>query len=283
MKKISKAASLLLNDPVSLLKIGYAQAMRKVGHTPEAPVIKERNGVKFEFDFDYGPQIKIMYFDAYEPLTIRAMRKFLKTGDTFIDAGANIGFISWVAAGIVGKEGQVHSFEPSSRDFDRLSKLPAQNPGHKIICHRMALGEKKEIKDMDIAKSTWVGWNTLVPTFMRKNDFQETIQVQVVRLDDYIRENEKSLGRIAMIKIDTEGFEFFVLKGLQHFFENTAIRPAILCEVTPRANGLMGIRMPELWDYLSRYGYQCYSLCNYRQKIDLANLTEQSDVLFLAG
>lgn len=281
MNRISKAASLLFHDPLALMKMGYARARCKTGHAPSAPVVKERNGVKFEFDFDYGPQIKIMYFDAYEPLTLRAMRKFLQPGDTFIDAGANIGFISWVAAGMVGKEGQVHSFEPSARDFARLKKLSDMNPGHKIICHPVALGEKKEIKDMDIAKSTWVGWNTLVPAFMREDSFKETIQVQVTRLDDYIREHEKQMGRIAMIKIDTEGFEFFVLKGLRHFFENQKNRPAILCELTPRANGLMGIPMSDFYEYMSQYGYQGYDLCNYRQKIDLANLKEQQDALFV--
>lgn len=283
MSRIVKAASLLLNDPVSLLEMGCNQMKSKMGSVPSAPVVKEKNGIKFEFDFDYGPQLKLMYFDVYEPLTIRALRKFLKKGDTFIDAGANIGFISWVAAGLVGKEGQVHSFEPSNRDFEQLKKISEMNPEYKIVCNRMALGEKKEMKDLDVSKSTWVGWNTLVPAFMRKNDFQETIQVQVVRLDDYIREHESRLGRIAMIKIDTEGFEFFVLKGLQHFFENSSNRPAILCEVTPRANGLMGIGMSDLERWMTSYGYHCYSLCNYRERVDLANLSQQSDVLFLAG
>ena len=84
-----------------------------------------------------------------------------------------------------------------------------------------------------------------------------------------------------MIKIDTEGFELFVLKGLQNFFEDNQNRPVIICEITPRANSLMGIRLDELSDYMHRYNYKAYSLLDMKTKIDVSVLKEQTDVLFL--
>jgi hypothetical protein len=86
-----------------------------------------------------------------------------------------------------------------------------------------------------------------------------------------------------MIKIDTEGFEYFVLKGLSEVFKNNKTRPAILCEVTPRANAMMDVTMNDLAGYMSSFGYQAYSLFNTRTKLDIAGLHDQTDVLFLAG
>ena len=85
-----------------------------------------------------------------------------------------------------------------------------------------------------------------------------------------------------MIKIDTEGFEFFVLKGLQGFFEDPQNRPPILCEITPRAHGLMGIRLEELTNYLQAYGYHAHNLLNLK-RINIPVLKAQTDVLFLSG
>ena len=69
-----------------------------------------------------------MFFGAYEPLTVAAIKKYLREGDTFIDVGANIGFISSIAAGIVGTRGQIHSFEPVPRDFERLKGFSLMTP-----------------------------------------------------------------------------------------------------------------------------------------------------------
>ena len=60
----------------------------------------------------------------------------------------------------------------------------------------------------------------MVPALMGGGTCIETIKSPVIRLDDYLREREGAIGRVTLIKIDTEGFEFPVLKGLQGFFES---------------------------------------------------------------
>ena len=277
-----KAAALLRHNPALLAGIVYANAVSRIAGTPKHPVQKEINGVKFEFDFSLGPQIRQMYFNAYEPLTLAAMKQFLRKGDTFLDVGANMGFIASIAAGIVGKQGQVHCFEPSPADFERLKKLPLLNPDYKIFINPCAAGEKKEIVNMDISNLSWVGWNTLVPNFMRRNACKESVPVEVIRLDDYIRKKRGEMGRIGVIKIDTEGFEFFVLKGLEKFFEEERERPVILCEITPRANGLMGVDMADVAGTMDQYGYHAYSYVNWKTRVALTDLQVQTDVIFLA-
>ena len=61
--------------------------------------------------------VRYMYTGSYEIETYLALKKFLKPGDTFIDIGGNIGYITALAAGIVGKTGEVHAFEPIKKYF----------------------------------------------------------------------------------------------------------------------------------------------------------------------
>ena len=66
------------------------------------------------------------------------MEKYLSYGDTFIDIGANIGYLSMIGANIVGKDGAVHAFEPVPHYFKILEKLAKMNSGYKIIVNPIA-------------------------------------------------------------------------------------------------------------------------------------------------
>lgn len=281
MNRGHKAARLLLHNPALLAEILLGWLVQRFTPSPRGSIVKEERGVKFIFDFEHGPQMQQMYFSLYEPLTVAAMRRFLSKGDTFLDIGASVGYLSWIAAGLVGQRGQVHCFEPNVQDFQKLEEFRLANPERRIFSNPYALGEARGVADMDVSGLDWVGWNTLVPNFMRKSAYKETIQVEVRTLDDYIAERFETIGRITTIKIDTEGYEFFVLKGMRSFFGDADHRPAVICEVAPRANGLMGITMEDLSHLMARYGYKAYSLLDYRTEIDLTGLKEQTDVIFL--
>ena len=236
-RKIMKAASLLASNPRLFFKrlVGEIKATRQL---PKSPIQKKINGIIFEFDFDYDPAIKRMYFGIYELETVEVMKKVLKIGDTFLDAGANIGYLSAIGGGLVGKTGQVHSFEPVPEYFQRLKKVAMMNRDYKIVVNQCALGEERGRAKIDVTNLPNIGWNTIVPGFMSNATRKKSIEVPVYRLDDYIK--EKGLDKISLIKIDTEGFEFPVLKGLQGYFESTGHRPVILCEIAPPAYPLLG-------------------------------------------
>lgn len=233
----------------------------------------------FECDFTMDHAVRLMYHDIYEVDIVNVMRKFLKNGDTFIDVGSNIGYLSAVGLGIVGREGHVHSFEPVPQYFRRLQKVNTLNPEYHIVPNACALGEKEATASINITNLSNIGWNTLVPGMMNQETIKQTIDVPVLRLDDYIA--DKNVDNIGMIKIDTEGYEFPVLKGCSRYFVTPSHRPAILVEIAPSAYRLLGVTLDELQTFMAGYHYTAFHVHQLRQPIDISTLTSTTNVLFL--
>ena len=63
-----------------------------------------------------------MWAGAYETELVSLLKKTLKSGMTFLDLGANIGYFSVIAAALVKDHGHVHAFEPMPQNLARLRK-----------------------------------------------------------------------------------------------------------------------------------------------------------------
>lgn len=244
--------------------------------------LKKIGDVVFSFDFGF-PEVdesyfRQIYFDLYELSTSRALKKFLKEGDTFIDIGANIGYITAMGANLVGKTGQIHSFEPIPLYFDHLKKIADANPDYNITINNCALGENVGTAKIDFAKPPHIGGSTLILNSLHSHIPVETIEVLVARFDQYAK--EKGLEKISLIKIDTEGFEYPVFKGMQNYFENTIHRPVIICEFVPDAYARIGYTVEQLVEYMKKYGYEAYNVFNDRLKIDITKINKTTDIIW---
>ena len=114
----------------------------------------------------------------------------------------------------------------------------------------------------------------MIKTFIDKVD--EVYEVRTLRLDTYLKERE--IDKVSLIKIDVEGYEYNVLKGLENFLTKTKNKPPIICEIAVPPHGYS---ISELNDYMIKYGYQAHNICNNRKKIDIRKLSEMTDVVFL--
>lgn len=274
--KIGKSAGSALREPA----LYYRKLRSKVCPLPGPLAQDKTNGVFFEYDFNYDMQVKAMYYGFYEFYLVRTMKRLLKKGGIFIDVGASIGYISSIAAGLVGESGQVHSFEPVPRHFERLQNFVKNNNRYNIVANNSALGDREGTADIAVSNTLNIGWNTMVPNLITKELTKEKIEVPVQRLDAYIKNN--GLDKISLIKIDTEGFEFPVLRGLKGYFENTASYPPIICELDPDAYPLLGYEIDELSDYMEKYDYQPFSMVNNKKKIAVRELKKTTNVVFIS-
>jgi len=247
--------------------------------------LKDIFGVKYYYDFEYlgqglGP--KQMYFNCYEIATVEFMRKTLQPGDTFIDVGANVGYLTAVGMSIVGKKGEVHSFEPIKEYFNYITKIKESNNEYKLYVNNIALGSKSGFETIDFSKPPHFGGSSIVKGLIRNANRSirtEKVKIKVKRLDEYIKDNK--LKSVSLIKIDVEGYEYSVLKGLQGYFETTSFRPVIICEITPSAYKLLEININKLLEYMQMYGYKPYNIINIKKEIDIRQFKCGKDVVFI--
>ena len=215
------------------------------------------------------------YAEVYETQEVAFLRKLLRPGQTVIDVGANIGYITCVALDKVGPSGQVHAFEPVPEYFHRLERQAQLNPGFRVFPVNCAAGKEEGVMSISLSNDGNIGWNTLVPGFMPPEQIRQQVSVRVRALDDYI--GEAGLEMVHFIKIDAEGFEFYVLQGLRNCLRS--YRPILLCEVAPAAYPLLGCTLTDVREFL--YEMQCQTTDLELRPLELEALERSTNILLL--
>ena len=91
---------------------------------------------------------------------------------------------------------------------------------------------------------------------------------------------KKKISKISLIKIDVEGFDYFLLKGLTKFFESSKESlPPLIIEIAPSVYPLIDKKLVDLENLMRQYNYYAYSL-DEKYKVDIKKLTNSKDVLF---
>jgi len=196
-----------------------------------------------------------MAFGLYELETARALRAFLRAGDTFVDAGANIGYFSLMAAKCVGPEGTVHSFEPFPENRSRLIDHAQMNGVQGIVqVHPQALsnfdGEMSLHRYADPAAN-----HGQVTAFPQSGQQTKPVTAHAVSLDKHLPGVFPRL-----IKMDVEGSELAALQGMRRILE--AAKPAVIIEFNPVTSRQAGIREMDIVELLMSAvpQYRCRAL-----------------------
>ncbi len=151
-------------------------------------------------DTDFAPGI--LYNRDYEPHVRRAIAERLREGQTFVDIGANVGCISFLAAKLVGPTGRVVSFEPNPNNLQRLYAGTVLNRFANIRIMPYAVSDARTIFSLSEGSS-----NTVV---MEAHGVDtNSVYAQSVVPDEELAH----LPTIDIIKIDIEGHEPHALRG----------------------------------------------------------------------
>lgn len=179
----------------------------------------------------------------------------LREGETFVDAGANIGMLTLLAASCVGASGVVHAIEPNPSAMARLSAAVERNHLGCVRLHRVGLSDRdEELVLRVVTQHTGLGTFADVPAEERAAITAEH-RVHVLRGDDLLA---GKLLAPAVLKIDVEGFECRVLRG----FEKTLLehRPAVVIEAIGSQLARAGASLEELFSILHGHGYRAFAL-----------------------
>jgi FkbM family methyltransferase len=237
-----------------------------------------KNNLNFDLDLDLSPFCHDMYFGLYEMEITRLMNHFLRPGDSFVDIGANIGYFTWIGAGLVTAKGQVHSFEPVFGYFGRLQSLKDLNPGFPFTFNNIALGSSAGTLRMYVNNAN-IGNNTLVKNFIAADEIKNEIEVGVKTFDQYA--GSCAIGSVRLIKIDVEGFEFEVLKGMDRFLRSAGNSPVIICELNPAIYPDLGYTSRDLLEFMADHGYTPRDLLDPEKKLTPEECDVRRDAVFV--
>ena len=185
--------------------------------------------------------VKGQYFAhvPYEPGATAAVLRFLKPGGVFVDIGANTGYFTILAALRVGPPGRVVAFEPNPAVAGQLREqleLNAVNDRVSVASVALADRDENDVRFYVSCLPENDGISSLTPgaEILRQGGLRpdSTIAVGVRTFDTWLSTAGPATLKSAdidLIKIDVEGAEAQVLKGMSSLLMNRP--PArIICE-----------------------------------------------------
>jgi len=166
-----------------------------------------------------------------EKLILEKLISETKEGDIVYDVGANIGLYSIFLAKKVSEKGKVVVFEPEKENYAHLLDNIKLNNQKNILYYNIALGENNYSAKLYIGGAMGDKGGEMGNCSIIKSGGLENVKyemVEVVSCDDFYKKNDLPVPNI--IKIDVEGFEFSVLKGMKEILKNPECR-IVCCEV----------------------------------------------------
>ncbi len=203
----------------------------------------------FEMNLDLGVYPDCcMAFGLYELDTERLIRRLLRPGDRFVDAGANIGYFTLLAASIVGPEGHVDAFEPQPDNRARLIDHLARNGlADRVRIHPIALGDHEgQVTIHCYTQGHNHGSSTL---FAEPGAATNATRVPMRRMDDVLIQAAPPPPRVHLVKMDIEGAEPLAVAGMTRLLQ-AEHPPAIICEFNPEQARIAGFPPRETIDRL---------------------------------
>src|ERR1039458_2296148 len=160
---------------------------------------------------------------GYEPKVMAFLRAAVHDGDTVWDVGANVGQFTRLFSDWVGPQGHVVAFEPVPSCFDALSEGAKDCRNVQVL--NVGLSDVEAQLPMHLSEDPQGTIHTFLGT---RDDTPQTVELTVYP-GDALRQ-AKGLPAPNVLKIDVEGFEPEVLRGLDATLREPTWRK-VLCEV----------------------------------------------------
>lgn len=188
-------------------------------------------------------------WSAYEPQTSRPWFHLADSAKTVLDIGANFGLFA-LLAGLSNSDARCFAFEPMPNQFAALERNIQRNPSASVTAVRAAVGAS--------TGTTRMYWDP-----SRVNDMQATTDAGRRHREDGLAEETVALldidswaanegvERVDLIKIDAEGAEPEVLRGMQSVLSK---QPDVVIEVLDEATATA------MRDTMQAFGYDHYLL-----------------------
>lgn len=191
----------------------------------------------------------VMYQKFPEYGEMQFLLNTLRSSDNFIDIGANIGVYSLLASSRI-KNGRIFSFEPSPKISGQLLEninLNLKTEGIKVI--NEVVSDKTGFVDFDISSNP--DYNHISYSVKGKS----ILRLKATTLDKFISENK--INHVKLIKIDVEGAELLVLKGMENTLRSKLV-DFLIVEINSEAMKGFGFLPQDVFKYLTAFDFKLY-------------------------
>lgn len=230
-------------------------------------------GVTFQANPNSAMESSIIFKTYNEELILDLIRHFSIKGFDMIDAGANIGIHSLIAASANPKI-EIYSFEPEPNNYDNFIKNLILNNFLNIRPFKMGLGNQVINLTLNINKEWNKGKHSLKKTFEGSD---EKVLIPITKLD-FFKDNLKNSDLI--VKIDVEGFELEVIEGGKSIFQETE-NSILFIELLKDNNDARVCEF--IFRMLKEFGYGNSYMIKENELIGVKDFRESTDYLFIKG
>lgn len=211
------------------------------------PIVVQAEGLSVQLDMRDGLCRGVWAARAFPQA--RTLEALCQPGDVVIDVGANIGHMALLAARRVGPTGRVIALEPTQRAYALLEANAARNFPDRITPVHAAGDEADGTVTLFVSDYS-AEFNSLRPDAVLDAGTRQVVPAR--SLASLTRE----LGVTPdVVKIDVEGAEWNVLKGLFGDGDGGARPRALMVEVCETNTRGFGYRPSEMCHWLHARGY----------------------------
>ncbi|ADJ15471.1 FkbM family methyltransferase [Halalkalicoccus jeotgali] len=204
----------------------YDRYLRRLARTGRTSVCSI-DGLEMALDLtDDGLSRELFLYGTREQTTVerferelRALRGEIDGPIRVLEIGANIGYFALIEARALGPRAEIHAFEPDSRNLPLLRENLARNGySDRIRIDPAAIGPTTGRAVLE--RSSHSNRNRLASDGGRNyakalSLTGETRTVDVWSVDDYLDENGIDPDSIAVVRMDVEGYETEILRGME--------------------------------------------------------------------
>jgi FkbM family methyltransferase len=219
-----------------------------------------RTAEGFDLVLDLGDELdaEVYVYGRYDPAAAAVLKALVRPGDTVLDLGANVGYLTLVLAIAVGPAGRVVAFEPSPSTHRRLLHNLTLNRATWVTAERLAVGSRPGtavLAQRFRARSGDSSLTSEIPSGAFAHH-----EVRIETLDRYCSDHPL---KPSLIKMDVEGSELPALQGGVRLLREA--RPSLLMEFNTAASRSFGYTPSDLMSWLgSEFGYRFHLIADGR-------------------
>jgi FkbM family methyltransferase len=211
---------------------------------------------KFLFVCHLGDIIarEVCFTGVYEPQETNLQRHLLAPGMTFVDVGANWGYFSLFAAGLLGPTGRIASLEPDPRLHALLQANLRHNRITNVTPLPFAAADRNGTLSLAAFDESQGNWGL---SRLTDQPAAATLAIPTVRIDELL--DDLGIDQVDLLKMDIEGSEDLALTGMAAGLARNRYR-FVLLEVHPALLAERGRTFEEAVEPLRAAGYASWRI-----------------------